>query len=61
MKTQLYLAYLLCIVGMALLWGGFFSPPLGKIDSSILVVFGEVLTFVGALLGIDYHYQIKNK
>ena len=59
MKKQLYLAYTLSIVGILLLWAAFFSPKLGVIDSSVLIAYGEVMTFSGALLGIDYHYKNK--
>ena len=33
----------------------------GVIDNSVLIAFGEILTFVGSLFGIDYHYKYKNK
>ena len=36
---------------------GFTVPPLGVIDSSVLVAYGEVMTFAGALLGLDYKYR----
>jgi hypothetical protein len=26
----------------------------------VLTAFGEILTFVGALFGIDYHYKYKS-
>jgi len=29
------------------------------IHSSVLVAFGEVLSFVGALMGIDYHFKYE--
>lgn len=56
-KIQLRAALLLIFVGSALLVAGFFLPPLGQIHSSVLVAFGEILTFAGALFGIDYHYK----
>ena len=31
---------------------GFWVPPVGIIDSSVLVAFGEMSTFAGALLGL---------
>ena len=34
-------------------------PPLGVIDSSVLVAYGEVCTFAGALFGVDYNYRYK--
>lgn len=42
-------------------FAGFCVPPTGVIDNSVLVAFGEILTFVGSLFGIDYHYKYKEK
>ena len=61
LTIQLLTAVLLIIVGSGLLIAGFSVPPTGVIDSSVLVAFGEILTFVGALFGIDYHYKSKAK
>lgn len=58
-QTQLIIACVLIIAGIGLLIAGFCVVPVGIIHSSILVAFGEVLTFVGALFGIDYHYKSK--
>ena len=49
----------MCIFGCALLSAAFARPPVGIIDSSVLVAFGEILTFVGSLVGIDYRYRYK--
>ena len=38
---------------------GFFAPPVGIIDASVLTAFGEILTFAGALFGIDAKYKSK--
>lgn len=56
---QLLSAIAMIVVGAGLLIAGFIVPPLGVIDSSVLIAFGEILTFVGALFGIDYHYKCK--
>lgn len=56
-NVQLYVAVLMCIAGIILLGAGFALPPTGKIDSSVLVAFGETLTFAGAIFGIDYTYR----
>lgn len=58
---QLMVAVLLIIVGCGLLIAGFIVPPQGEIHNSILIAFGEILTFVGALFGIDYHYKYFRK
>ena len=44
-----------------MLISGIAIPPVGVIDNSILVAFGEILTFVGSLFGIDHHYRYKSK
>lgn len=56
-RLQLMVASVMVIVGCALLGFGFAFPPKGEIHSSVLVAFGEILTFSGALFGIDYHYK----
>ena len=58
-KTQLIVACLLVVLGAGLLIAGFIVPPVGIIDSSVLVAFGEIATFAGSLFGIDYHYKYK--
>ena len=60
-KLQLIIATALCIFGCALLVAGFICPPLGEIHPTILTAFGEILTFSGALLGMDYKYRSKKE
>lgn len=59
LRFQLLVSALLIIVGCGLLIAGFCVPPVGIIDNSVLIAFGEILTFVGAIFGIDYSYKIK--
>ncbi len=59
LNYRLTIAVILTLVGSGLLIAGFIVPPLGKIDSSVLVAFGETSTFVGAILGIDYNYRYQ--
>lgn len=54
---QLATAVALVIVGSALLIAGFIISPTGEIHNSVLVAFGEILTFAGALFGVDYRYK----
>lgn len=61
LKAQLIIATLVIIVGIGLVIAGFIVPPTGVIDSSVLVVYGETLTFVGAIVGIDYSYRVKSR
>ena len=58
-KIQLILSVSLCVFGGMLLIAGFIAPPLGEIHHSVLIAFGEILTFSGSLIGIDYHYRYK--
>ena len=60
LEIQLIAACLLIIVGVGLLIAGFCVPPIGIIDNSVLIAFGEILTFAGSLFGIDYHYKHKS-
>lgn len=60
LEIQLIAACLLIIVGVGLLIAGFCVPPIGIIDNSVLIAFGEILTFAGSLFGIDYHYKYKS-
>lgn len=59
LNLRLIVAVLLTVVGSGLLIAGFIVPPLGVIDSSVLVAFGETSTFVAAILGIDYNYKYQ--
>lgn len=57
---QLLSAIALIVIGCGLLIAGFIMPPPGEIHNSVLIAFGEILTFAGALFGIDYHYKYKS-
>ncbi|MFC4673574.1 hypothetical protein [Dysgonomonas termitidis] len=59
LKVQLSISVFLIIVGCGLLIAGFCVPPRGVIDNSVLIAFGEILTFVGTVFGIDYSYRAK--
>ena len=56
---QLITASVLSFGGLVLLFCGVFIEPEGKIHESLLIGFGEVATFAGALFGIDYVYKHK--
>ena len=58
-QLQLITALALCTFGCAMLVAGFVTPPTGEIHHSILIAFGEILTFSGSLIGIDYKYRYK--
>ena len=60
-NIQLITAAVLSIGGLVLLFCGIFIAPQGEIHESLLIGFGEVATFAGALFGIDYTYKYRNK
>ncbi len=60
-NNQQITAAVLEIGGLVLLFCGVYIAPQGEIHESLLVGFGEVATFAGALFGIDYTYKFKQK
>lgn len=56
-RVQLYAALAVTALGCGLLVAGFVLSPAGEIHQSVLIGFGECLTFAGSLLGIDYRYR----
>ena len=60
-NIQLITAAVMSIGGLVLLFCGIFIAPQGQIHESLLIGFGEVATFAGALFGIDYTYKYRNK
>ena len=59
LDIQLLTAAVLSIGGLVLLFCGVYIIPQGEIHQSLLVGFGEIATFAGALFGIDYVYKKK--
>ena len=59
-NLQLITAAVLSLGGLILLFCGIFIDPEGQIHESLLVAFGEVATFSGALMGIDYVYKKRS-
>lgn len=56
---QFIFAWILVLIGVVLIFLSFFVPPVGDISPSVLAAFGEILTFAGAVIGIDYSYKKK--
>ena len=54
---QIIFAISMASFGAVLILTAFFVPPMGIIDASVLTAFGEMLTFSGTVLGIDYKYK----
>ncbi|RHJ80592.1 hypothetical protein [Parabacteroides sp. AM08-6] len=61
MTIQLVVAILLVMSGIVLIFSGFWVAPAGEIHNSVLVAFGEISTFAGALFGVDYSYRWKKE
>lgn len=59
LNIQLIIACVISLAGVILLFCGFWVSPTGEIHNSVLVAFGEALSFAGALLGVDYTYRYK--
>lgn len=59
LSCQLMVAVVLSVAGIVLLFMGFWCSPQGEIHNSVLIGFGEVSTFAGALFGVDYSYRYR--
>lgn len=59
LSVQFWLGVGIVIVGLVLLFLGFYAVPIGQVHPSVLTAFGEVATFSGALIGVDYRYRFK--
>ena len=58
--VQLLIAVIATLFGLTLVGIALFMPPRGEIDPTVLTAYGETLTFVGALIGIDYRYRERS-
>ena len=58
-----WMASLTMAAGLTLIFMGFWVAPEGVIDRSVLMAFGEILVFVGSVMGITVcaHEKIKDK
>lgn len=59
LTVQFWAGLLIVAVGLVLLFLGFYAVPIGEIAPSVLTAFGEIATFSGALIGVDYRYRFK--
>lgn len=59
MTIQFWSGLVVVVVGLVLLFLGFYAVPVGEIAPSVLTAFGEMATFSGALIGVDYRYRFK--
>ena len=59
LNVQLWLSVVIVIFGLVMLTASFIVPPIGYIEASVLAALGELLTFSGSILGVDYNYKYK--
>lgn len=59
LDQEFILACILVLAGIVLIFLGFFMEPEGEISPSVLTAFGEILTFAGAVTGMDFSYRNK--
>ena len=59
LTIQLIIACIVTLAGLVLLFCGFWVSPTGEVHNSVLVGFGEALSFAGALFGVDYTYKYR--
>ena len=59
LNVQLIVGVVLVVAGLVLIFLGLFIPPKGEIHNSVLIAYGEISTFAGALIGVDYHYRFR--
>ncbi|MBQ0136910.1 MAG: hypothetical protein KBS40_02755 [Bacteroidales bacterium] len=59
--VQFILAVMMCTAGIVVIILCLYIDPEGEIHTSVLVAYGETLTFVGAIMGIDYKYKFNQK
>ena len=52
-KLQTILSFICIFAAIIMTFVSLFMPPPGEIHTSVLILTGEVLVFVGALVGID--------
>ena len=54
---RMWMAWTLMLAGLSLIGAAFCVPPTGVIHSSVLVAFGEILTFTATVMGLDYRFR----
>lgn len=59
LDQEFILACILVLAGIVLIFLGFFTEPEGEISPSVLTAFGEILTFAGSVIGLDFSYRSK--
>ena len=58
---QFIASLVLLVIGVVLVFLGFYAVPIGEIHYTVITVFGMFLTFVGAIWQIDVKYEFKTQ
>lgn len=58
---QFIASLVLLVIGIVLVFLGFYAVPIGEIHYTVITVFGMFLTFVGAIWQIDVKYEFKTQ
>lgn len=60
-KGRFLFGVILVVIGVVLIFLGFYTPPVGEIHTSVLGATGELLCLGGALIGADSYLEFKMK
>lgn len=60
-KIHTWIALVMLVMGVAFMWAGFWTPPVGDISNSVLGAAGECFAIGGGLLGLTQyvHYSLR--
>lgn len=60
-KIHTWIAVVMLVMGLAFMWAGFWTPPVGDISNSVLGAAGECFAIGGGLLGLTQyvHYSLR--
>ena len=48
------------VCGWILTFAGFFAPPLGVVDNSVIIILGQALTYTAVGVGLKQYGDIQN-
>lgn len=60
-RSRFIFGVILVLIGVILIFLGFYTPPVGEIHTSVLGATGELLCLGGALIGADSYLEYKMK
>ena len=56
---KFWLGIALAVFGMGIVAFSLIVPPVGAIHASVVTTFGTILTFIGAIFGVDSNAKIR--